>query len=144
VTVIVVGVDGSETSKRALRWAIDEARLRHSTVRAVTAWQYAVSDSWEGMPVNIYDTMEEGAKAQLAALVEEVGGEDAKGVEQVIALGAPASALLDAAKDAELLVLGSRGLGGFKGLLVGSVSQQCVHHAVCPVVVIPHVEEPES
>ncbi len=144
MSVIVVGVDGSETSKRALRWAIDEARLRHATVRAVEAWQYAVSDSWEGMPVNIYDTMEEGAQAQLAEIVAEVAGEDAKAVEQVIALGAPASALLDASTDAELLVLGSRGLGGFKGLLVGSVSQQCVHHAVCPVVIIPHVEEPTT
>jgi nucleotide-binding universal stress UspA family protein len=141
VSVIVVGVDGSEASKRALRWAIEEGRLRHVTVRAVHAWQYPVSDAWAGVPVNIYDVLEEDAKEQLASIVAEADGE---GVEQVVVLGAAPWALLDASRDAELLVVGSRGLGGFKGLLLGSVSQQCVHHALCPVVVIPHAEDAGS
>jgi nucleotide-binding universal stress UspA family protein len=144
MSVIAVGVDGSETSKRALRWALDEAQLRQATVRAVHAWQYPVSEAWAGVPVNIYDVLEESAQEQLASIVDEVAGHDAKGVEQVVVIGAAAGALLDSSRDAELLVLGSRGLGGFKGLLLGSVSQQCVHHATCPVVVIPHVEDASS
>lgn len=142
--VIVVGVDGSETSKEALRFALAEARLRGCSVRAVHAWQYPVSDAWAGMPVNIYDVVEENAKAQLDGVVAEVAGEGAKEVEQVVVVGAAASALIDNSQDAELLVVGSRGLGGFRGLLLGSVSQQCVHHATCPVVVIPHVEDEQG
>ncbi len=143
MSLIVVGVDGSEASKRALSWAIEEGRLRQAKVRAVHAWQYPVSDAWAGVPVNIYDVLEESAKAQLAAIVAEAGA-DAEGVEQVVVLGAAAPGLLDASRDADLLVVGSRGLGGFKGLLIGSVSQQCVHHAPCPVVVIPHAGDADS
>jgi nucleotide-binding universal stress UspA family protein len=144
MSVIVVGVDGSEASRRALGWAVEEGRLRHATVRAVHAWQYPVADAWAGMPVNIYDVLEESAKEQLASIVTEVAGANPEGVEQAVVLGAAAWALLDASRDAELLVVGSRGLGGFKGLLLGSVSQQCVHHASCPVVVIPHPDDAGS
>jgi nucleotide-binding universal stress UspA family protein len=141
---IVVGVDGSETSKRALAWAIEEAGLRGCKVRTVHAWQYPVSDAWAGMPVNIYDELEEDAKRQLDSVVREVAGAQAAGIEQVVVVGAPSWVLVESARDAELLVVGSRGLGGFKGLLLGSVGQQVVHHAPCPVVVLPHVEHAES
>ena len=138
--MIVVGVDGSGTSKRALGWAIEEARLRNCSVRAVHAWQYPVSDAWAGVPVDIYREVEESERRLLDEVVTEVAGEGAARVEQVVILGTAALALVDASRDAELLVVGSRGLGGFRGLLLGSVGQQCVHHATCPVVVIPHTD----
>ncbi len=139
--VIVVGVDGSETSRRALRWAVDEARLRNAAVRAVHAWQYPVESAWAGAPVDLYDRLEQAAEEKLESIVMEEAEEDTDAIERVLVSGSPAASLVEASAGAELLVVGSRGLGGFKGLLLGSVGQQCVHHAGCPVVVIPHVED---
>jgi len=141
---IVVGVDGSEESLQALRWSIEEARLRHATVRVVNVWQYPTVTSWidpylagaayEVPQINA-EELRTRAEAQLAGVVEQV---DTAGVEvtQETIEGHPAEGLLYAAKDAELLVVGSRGLGGFKALLLGSVGQQCAHHAPCPIVIV--------
>jgi nucleotide-binding universal stress UspA family protein len=142
--VIVVGVDGSEPSKHALRWATEEARLRDATIKAVHVWQYPVEGTWAGVPLDFYDAMERGAAEILHATVAEVAGDDSSKIERVAVCGAPALTLVDVSVGAELLVVGSRGLGGFKGLLLGSVSQQCVHHATCPVVVIPIERDGES
>lgn len=136
---IVVGVDGSPGSRAALRWAHDEARLRGATLEAVSVWQYPMSSSLTafGTMPPPEDLGNDARGALLATLSEEgAGATDEVPVTTVVAEGAPAAALLEAAKDADLLVVGSRGRGGFTGLLLGSVSQQCASHAACPVVVV--------
>jgi len=140
---IVVGVDGSEPSRRALDWALDEARRRQCTVDAVHAWQapHLVGYPYAGTepgPV----TYEQAAKETLDHAVD---GADTSGlpapVSRVLVMGHPAEAILDQTKGADLLVVGSRGLGGFRGLLLGSVSQQIAHHSPCPVVIVPATTE---
>jgi nucleotide-binding universal stress UspA family protein len=133
---IVVGVDGSDLARAALRFAVDEARLRGATLEVVTAWyEPYVAPTMATVAVDP-TLLEEGADKTLDAAVD---GIDTSGVEirRSIRRGRPAEALLEAARDADLLVVGSRGRGGFTGLLLGSVSQQVVHHATCPVVVVP-------
>lgn len=134
---VVVGVDGSEGSKIALRWAVEEARVRGARLRAVMAWSYLDQPAGEFDPGFGKDKV----VARLREVVDEVVGElgpEAEGVEidQVAVCDLPARALLDAADGAAMLVVGSRGMGGFKGLLLGSVSQQLTHHAQCPVTIV--------
>jgi nucleotide-binding universal stress UspA family protein len=123
MTVIVVGVDGSEESKAALRWAHAEATLRHASLRAIHAEAHDA-----GGPERV---------AWLDGVVCEVLGES-PGVEvvQSIVEGDAAHVLVEAVGQADLLVVGSRGHGGFAGLLLGSVSQACAQHASCPVVIV--------
>ena len=137
---IVVGVDGSDASKAALAWAADEAELRGTDVLALLAWMptVAVGGPWPALvPVSASEEADESAETTLAALVEGVLGKEPKVhiVERVVH-GPAAAALVEAAGHAELLVVGSRGLGGFTGMLLGSVSHQCAHHAPCPVVIV--------
>jgi nucleotide-binding universal stress UspA family protein len=136
---IVVGVDGSDESKEALRWALEEARLRDATVRAVYAWRdpYVLAPGF-GLPEDFeFDALRERAVETLDAVVAEVVGVQSDvPVEAVIAEGSAGSVLVDAAQNADMLVVGSRGHGGFVGLLLGSVSQQCVQHAACPVLIV--------
>jgi nucleotide-binding universal stress UspA family protein len=142
--VIVVGVDGSETSRAALRFAHEEATLRDATLRAVHAWQFSYPGAWgfEGAyagPAFDLDSVRKAAEAALEGIVAEVIPEASEvEIEQRTVEGAAGDVLVDESKDAELLIVGSRGLGGFAGLVLGSVSQQCAHQATCPVVVIPH------
>jgi nucleotide-binding universal stress UspA family protein len=132
---IVVGVDGSASSKAALRWAARLAQLDGSVVWAVTAWQYPRFYGVE--TATQAEDIAEAAGAILTATVEEVLGPDpAVEVRESVELGHPAQVLIDAAAHAQLLVIGSRGHGGFAGALLGSVSQHCAHHASCPVVII--------
>lgn len=138
---IVVGVDGSAGSAAALRWAVDDARRRHASVDAVHAWLYPYVGDVAGMAVSVLgqDDMQQSARAVLDAAITAVGpAGDGVPINPVLVHGSAATVLLETARDAELLVVGSRGHGGFVGLLLGSVSQQCVHHAPCPVVVVPH------
>lgn len=136
-----MGVDGSDGSKRALRFALDEARVHGARVVALHSWQPPVVpvDVTPVPPLDIaaaVSELHESALRLVTAVVEDVVGDDSDvDVEAVAVEGPAASALVDAARDADLLVVGSRGLGGFTGLLLGSVSQQCVQHATCPVVV---------
>jgi nucleotide-binding universal stress UspA family protein len=136
---IIVGIDGSACSLDALRWAVGEAARRGDRVVALYAWsRLPVSTVHEALHVLETETaVREGAARFLyEAVSQALAGREDVPVECIVVEGSPARALLDAAGDAELLVVGSRGLGGFKGLLLGSVSQQCVHHARCPVVVV--------
>lgn len=133
---IVVGVDGSESAQVALRWAVDEARRRGATLEVVHAWRrIPVTDYFVHEP-------EPGGSARFAQAVldQAVDAEDTTGVtvERKLVPGTGAYALIHEGKGAALLVVGSRGRGGFGGLLLGSVSQQAAHHAPCPVVIIPH------
>ena len=153
---IVVGVDGSQASKDALSWGLAEARLRGDTVIAIHAWTppypaatltYPTSAAVPGgivAPVEegTAEAMRKGAEELLARTVSEAAADDVT-IEQRLVEGPAASALIEAAKDAELLVVGSRGHGGFTGLLLGSVSQQVANHAPCPVVIIRAPENGE-
>jgi nucleotide-binding universal stress UspA family protein len=138
---IVVGVDGSEESKNALRWALEEARLRSAEIVAVHAWEAPPAMPEPGPApgfdlVAILPEVEEAGERLVRAVVEEVVGDDSNvTVEPVAIVGPPASVLVDAARDADMLVVGSRGHGGFTALLLGSVSQQLAHHAPCPLVI---------
>jgi len=140
--MIVVGVDGSEHASRALSWALDEARLRGSPVKVVLAWNPPAPPGVPGFYASSFQDpapYREGAEG----LVETIAAEAARAADGVeiaheAIQGSPAEALVRAAEDAELLVVGSRGHGGFSSLLLGSVSQQCVQHAHCPVVVVRH------
>ncbi|HSL58065.1 MAG TPA: universal stress protein [Acidimicrobiales bacterium] len=140
---IVVGVDGSTNSRAALRWALDEAQRRGATVAAVAAWNFPTY-AYTGVAVAPPTAeIEQAAREGLAEAVREevtaVAGEHPSvEITQVVLEGPPAATLIEASRDAELLVVGSRGLGGFRGLLLGSVSHQVSSHAHCPVVVVPH------
>jgi nucleotide-binding universal stress UspA family protein len=134
---IVVGVDGSVPSKAALAWAIKQARLTGAVVEAVIAWEFPLLDY--GSPVAVVQDVdfEKIAAGALAAAIAEVAGPDEPvTIRSTVVRGNAARALLDASAAGELLVVGSRGRGGFVGALLGSVGQHCVHHATCPVVVI--------
>lgn len=136
---IVVGVDGSSESREALRWTLEEARLRDATVRAVHAWgnPFLFTPGF-GPPEDFeFPALHEAAEKLLSSTVAEVAGENPDvEIEEVAGEGPAASVLVEQAKGADLLVVGSRGHGGFVGLLLGSVSQQCAHHAPCPVVIV--------
>ena len=135
---IVVGVDGSSTSVQALRWAADEAKRRGATVDVVHAWNYPYVGELAAMAARHVDreNIEQEARSVLSTSVEEAGLPSDVVMERILVEGNPAAALVLRAAGADLLVLGSRGRGGFAGLLLGSVSQQCAHHAACPVVIV--------
>lgn len=136
---IVVGVDGSAGSRDALRWAFAEAKLRGASLEVVIVWQYPITASLPtfGAMITPQDFATDARTELLAIIAAEGISTDAPiPVSTLVAEGNAARALLDASDAAELLVVGSRGHGGFTGVLVGSVSQQCVNHAKCPVVVV--------
>ena len=130
---VIVGVDGSDVSKKALRWAADYAQMSRAPLHALIAWDIPTS---YGMPA-IYDDvdLESEARTTLAQTVTDALG-NSTSVTLRAERGHPAAVLVAASSDARLLVLGSHGHGGFAASLLGSVSQQCIHHAHCPVVVV--------
>jgi nucleotide-binding universal stress UspA family protein len=136
---IVVGIDGSETSRHALRWAVEEGRVRGAPVTVVHSWHLPyvggypyTSSSFDPAP------FEDAARKTLDGVVDAT---DAKGlpapIERILHVGDAATGILETAQAADLVVVGSRGLGGFSGLLLGSVGHHVAHHAPCPVVIIP-------
>jgi nucleotide-binding universal stress UspA family protein len=138
---IVVGIDGSETALAALRWAVGEARLRGDRVLVVHAWQLPTSVYGAGpySAVVDYGELERGMGEQAQHVLDNaLAAIDSTGVdvERRIVRGNPASSIVDAASGAQLIVVGSRGRGGFAGLLLGSVSSAVAHHASCPVVIV--------
>jgi nucleotide-binding universal stress UspA family protein len=140
--VIVVGVDHSAGAKAALRFALEEAQLRQATLRVVHAWQfgYIGATGLEGALPALGGELEDFRQAAAAALEEtlrEVGAEiDGVEIERRVDQGAAAAVLVEESRDADLLVVGSRGHRGFAQLLLGSVSQQCAQHAFSPVVIV--------
>jgi nucleotide-binding universal stress UspA family protein len=132
---IVVGVDGYESSRAALRWAIRQAKLTGAVVEAVTTWQIPVGTGWiptADMPDYLGDAM-----AILTEALTEMCAidPDVQVIPRVVE-GRAGPVLVDAAEGADLLVVGSRGHGGMADALLGSVGQYCVHHAPCPVVIM--------
>lgn len=142
---ITVGVDGSEGSIEALRWASKEAGLHNAKLRAVSAWEYPYMYG-EGIVALSLESLEAETKARLDATVEKAIEDPAKAsqVERVVVCGHPASMLEVESKSADMVVVGARGRGGFLGLLLGSVSDQIVKHAHCPVVVVRATDSKDS
>jgi len=136
---IVVGVDGSESSIAALRWALEEAQLRGDSIEVISAWTYPIV-AVPGAVVPLEPLADQGADA-LAHLQHAIDtcGADRSGltVNPIVQEGDAARVLLEAAKDADLLVVGARGHGAIAGFLLGSVTQHVTRHAPCPVAVIP-------
>ncbi|QUH02144.1 universal stress protein [Saccharopolyspora erythraea] len=131
--VVVVGVDGSPSSKAALRWAAWHARLVGGGLVALTAWNTSTVYSDRIAAGADYERLLAGA---LSELVGEIVGEEPVNVQQRVVRDHPAHALLSVVADPDLLVVGNRGHGGFTEAMLGSVGQYCVHHATCPVVVV--------
>jgi nucleotide-binding universal stress UspA family protein len=135
-TDIVVGVDGSPSAEAALRWALAQARRTSGRVRAIAAWEFPAYYGWAtAFP---YEDLGATTAKVLSGWVQEAFDGDPPDVEvlEVVVPGHPAQVLIDASAHAALLVVGSRGHGAFTGTLLGSVSQHCVQHARCPVVVV--------
>jgi len=133
---IVVGVDGSEGSEKALRWAARQAELTGAKLEAVTGWEYPAFYGWAPAMPEDYDYEDLAGRAQAKAIDEVFGSGRPATLETRVVARHPALALVEASEGADLLVVGSRGYGGFADALLGSVSTYCVHHAHCPVVVI--------
>ena len=134
---IVIGVDGSPGSIAALRVATDEARLRNAALRVVMAWQL----TWPEMAIETPRLLEQGqehARAQLDAALSELVVSDADlELTAELVSGHPVPVLIEATRDATMLVVGTRGTSGVVGAFVGSVAHAVIHHAHCPVLVVP-------
>lgn len=133
---IVVGVDGSEGSKDALRWAIRQAGFTGAVVEPVIAWQYPMFFGWAALGPDDSDYGQMAEQTLADTLAEVVGPELPARVQGRVVEGYPPQVLVEASAGAELLVVGSRGYGAFADALLGSVSTYCVHHARGPVTVI--------
>lgn len=139
---IVVGVDGSLESREALHFAIEEQRVHGGEVRVVHAWSYPFQGLGSGFTPAPYvlpqaDELDTAAAETLDRAIQEVCGPSRPAqLSTHVVEGSPGRVLVDAANDADLLVVGARGHGGFRGLLLGSVSEQVVRHARCSVLVV--------
>ena len=143
---IIVGVDGSESSRRALGWAMREAASHHLPLAVMTVHQDparpATGIYWGVRPETRFDPGP--AQKALQEIVDHVASEIGETVPEVavfVTTGEAAEELIKASHDADMLVVGSRGSGGFTRLLLGSVSSHVTHHAACPVVVVPGVHQ---
>lgn len=140
---IVVGVDGSDYAHRALTWAMKEAAIRQAPLTVLAVHAVAAS-AWTGNPIILpgdqddVDTIRNTVEEMVAKSAAEIGQPQPPSVTVRALDGFPAHELIEASRNADLVVLGSRGAGGFTTLMIGSVSNQVVHHAHCPVVVVPH------
>ena len=138
---LIVGIDGSHNSQHALDVAIAEAALRHAPLTVIAVHQVMAGYSGHGVAFPgddaLADKAREAAQAEVDGVLANVGDSRPSSVTVRGVSGLPAEAILDAAKDADLIVLGSRGAGGFSRLLMGSVSSQVTHHAHVPVLIVP-------
>jgi nucleotide-binding universal stress UspA family protein len=144
--IIVVGLDGSEASRAALTWALDEAKVRGSILRAVHAWMIPAMGSgeapWALIPPGSYvdvsgEEIEKAAHDALERELAEAGPDAGVTVERHVEEGPAAEVIVDASKDADLIVVGTRGRGAIATLVLGSTSQAVIHNAGRPVVVVP-------
>lgn len=139
---IIVGVDGSHHSTRALEWALKEAAIQHAPLTVLTVHSVPASP-WTGSPVLLgrdaddQERMLKGAEELTHKAASQLGDARPESVSIRAISGYPAQELIEESRDADLVVVGSRGAGGFTKLVLGSVSSQIVGHAHCPVVVVP-------
>ena len=142
--LIVVGVDGSAESKHALLWAAEQARLSDATLRLVYAWEPPAVAGLHLPPMHDWRPFEEQAYEFPGRFADEVLGSDPDvHVTTRTVRGRPAQVLVDASEHADLLVIGPRGLGGLKGMVLGSVGHHCAAHSRCPVVIVHPPQHPE-
>ncbi|MDO8365014.1 MAG: universal stress protein [Actinomycetota bacterium] len=140
---IIVGVDGSEGSVHALRWALAEARLRGDAVEVLHSWHMPyIADASGMMPYPGTDLQDCGEAIVAETLAKAAGAAEGVQVTTRVHQGSAATALIEASQTADLVVLGRRGHGGFLSLVMGSVASQVAGHAHCPVVVVS--PEPQS
>jgi nucleotide-binding universal stress UspA family protein len=132
---IVVGVDGSSSSLDALGWAAAQAELTGSTLEVVSTWDWPASLGWAVPVPDDFDASADAVRGLETALAVVQAEHPGLSIEIRVVEGHPAPVLVEASRDAGLLVVGSRGRGAFAGMLLGSVSEHCVTHAHCPVVV---------
>lgn len=137
---IVVGVDGSANSCDALRWAAHLARMLGARLRVIAAWQYPAALGWSDAPA-AWDPAADMRNALVETAAEVFGDDPPTDLELLVHEGSAVRALVGASQDALMLVVGSRGHGGFTGLLLGSVSSNVAEHATCPVLII-HSDQP--
>ena len=133
--VIVVGVDGSPASRSALRWAAAQACRTGAALQAVAVWDYQTLHGW-GVDAPADDAAAASGEALARTVRTVLGADPAIEVRETVAVGHPARVLVDLARGAELLVVGSRSHGAVSDALLGSISAYCTHHARCPVVVV--------
>jgi nucleotide-binding universal stress UspA family protein len=134
--VVLVGVDGSAQSIEAVQWAAHYTEVVGGDLRAVIAWQRDLGFGY--FPEGPRGLVHEAARTLDHTIITALGDEAAVDVERVVRPGNPTSVLVEESAKADLLVVGARGFGGFAGLLVGSVGENCVRHAKCSVVVVRH------
>ncbi|WP_427173363.1 universal stress protein [Arthrobacter sp. 92] len=141
---IVVGVDGSELSVKALQWAARLAVALDTTITAVTAWHFPVDTGFGWSPPPAWDPEASAREVLQDSLTRAFGDKPPQGLKTITVMGHAAYVLIEESRGAQMLVVGSRGHGGFAGLLLGSVSSACAEHAPCPVLVIHEPEAPEA
>ena len=138
---IIVGIDGSVHSENALEWAIKEAAIRHAPLTVIIVHPVIAGFSGRAVAYPTDDALVDKARETAREVVDkalaQLGGPGPETVTIQAVSGFPAEVLITAGRDADMIVVGSRGSGGFSRLLLGSVSSQVTHHAQCPVVVIP-------
>jgi nucleotide-binding universal stress UspA family protein len=132
---VIVGVDGSGNSRAALRWALEHAGPDDQVV-AVNVWDVSVTTGMEGLALDV-DEFETAARTTLHDVVADLDESEAARVTEEVHRGHPGHVLMQLSDSADLVVVGARGHGGFLSLVLGSVSTYAVHHARCPVVVVP-------
>jgi nucleotide-binding universal stress UspA family protein len=133
---IVVGVDGSALAMNALEFAVEETQLRHGHLHVTYAYPVMERPVTGSTGKDYYEQVEAEAREFMNGLMAKAPSTEGLEVEWLAVPGNPAEVLIEASSGAALLVVGSRGVGGFKGLMMGSVSTQCVHHSHCPVLVV--------
>jgi nucleotide-binding universal stress UspA family protein len=139
---ITVGIDGSHGAHLALEWAMREAAVRHVPLTVVTVHEVAVS-GWTGQPIVFpvdqadVEKARQAAEETVAKAAAQLGGSQPASVTVRAVNGSASQELIEASRDADLLVVGARGGGGFAALMMGSISDKMVRHAHCPVVVVP-------
>jgi nucleotide-binding universal stress UspA family protein len=140
---VVVGVDGSPNAERALDWAMRQAAAVHAPLTVVAVHEVAKS-YWGGIPVvgpadtALLDTLRQAAEEMTQQAASRLGGAGPASVKVHAANGFVVKELVDASRDADLVVIGARGGSGFARLLMGSVSSEVIQHSACPVVIVPH------
>jgi nucleotide-binding universal stress UspA family protein len=138
----VVGVDGSDSSRRALLWAAQQAKLTGAELEVVTTWEYPPTLGWSPPYPSDFNPADDAGKALKDTVDAVLVAHPGLVVHLTVTEGHPAFVLTESARKAELLVVGSRGHGAFAGMLLGSVSEYCAAHATCPVVVVRHAGDP--
>jgi nucleotide-binding universal stress UspA family protein len=137
-SIIAVGVDETESSRRALAWAAREALRRGATLQVITAWIWDFTEGAPNAPLDPQTLLGVAEETQEAAVAEVLGPMDpAPVVARAIVQSTPIEALVEASKHADLIVVGTHGRGPVRSFLLGSVSQSVIKHAACPVVVMP-------